>query len=104
MWIVQNNSFLSVVADRNNKNNLLVRGRIKGDIEAVFPGAEVITTPKADYLYRAFLPREQVKAAISKSIDAIDYPNFKGSVMDEFRHNSYMKIWRVMHQVQLYFK
>lgn len=100
MWIIQNNSFLSVVADRNNKDNLLVRARIDGDIEAVFPGAEVIRTDNADYLYRAFIPREEVKQAISRNIEAIDYPNFKGSVHNRFRHDVYMDIWSIMHAAQ----
>jgi hypothetical protein len=103
MWIVKNNSFLSIVADRNDKDRLLVRARIKGDIEAVFPDAEVETTPEADYLYRAFLPRARVARTIADSIESIDYPNFKGSVIDKLRHDIYYDIWRVMHRAQEYF-
>ena len=36
MWIVLNKSFLSIVKNRNNENELLVRARVKGDIEKVF--------------------------------------------------------------------
>ena len=32
MWIVLNKSFLSIVKNRNNENQLLVRARVKGDI------------------------------------------------------------------------
>ena len=35
MWIFLNNS-LSIVENRTNKEELLVRSRIKGDIENVF--------------------------------------------------------------------
>jgi chorismate mutase len=100
MWIVKNDSFLSIVEDRNDETRLLVRGRIKGDIEAVFPAAKVETTPSADYLYRAFLPRAEVKTAIAECIDSIDYPNFKGSVKSITRHEIYMKLWEVMHKAQ----
>ncbi len=36
MWVFLNNSFLSIVENRNNKEELLVRSRIKGDIEKVY--------------------------------------------------------------------
>ncbi|MBS3955420.1 MAG: hypothetical protein KGZ88_20935 [Methylomicrobium sp.] len=100
MWIVKNDSFLSIVEDRSNNGMLMVRGRLKGDIEAVFPGAKVERTPRADYLYRAFLPRAEVKKAIAESIDSIDYDNFKGSVQNQSRYDIYMKLWEVMHKAQ----
>ena len=34
MWVFLNNSFLSIVENRNNKDELLVRSRIKGDVES----------------------------------------------------------------------
>ena len=40
MWIVLNKSFLSIVKNRNNENELLVRARAKGDIEKVFEKAK----------------------------------------------------------------
>jgi hypothetical protein len=42
MWLVLENSFLSIVQDKDNSERLLVRARIKGDIENVFPNANVI--------------------------------------------------------------
>ena len=41
MWICHNRAFLSVVANREDKNTLLVRARIEGNIEAVFPDAKI---------------------------------------------------------------
>ena len=49
MWVFLNNAFLSIVEHRENQNILLVRARIKGDIERVFPGVMVHKTPEADY-------------------------------------------------------
>ena len=36
MWIQFNNAFLSILENRDNKLELLVRARIKGDIEKIF--------------------------------------------------------------------
>ena len=56
MWIQFNNAFLSIVENRDNKLELLVRARIKGDIEKIFPEADVFEDDSADYKYRAFIP------------------------------------------------
>jgi hypothetical protein len=100
MWIFTNKAFLSVVAHRNKPGVLLVRARMEGDIESTFPGAQVSVTPDADYLYRAELPAEQVTAVIAEQINAIDYDNFKGSVICHERHDAYMRVWATMYQTQ----
>ena len=41
MWIQFNNAFLSIVENREKKKELLVRARVKGDIEKVFLKADV---------------------------------------------------------------
>lgn len=48
MWICLKNSFLSVVADRENKERLLVRARRTGQIERVFPAAKVLANAGKD--------------------------------------------------------
>ena len=95
MWIVMNNSFLSIVKDRDKKDRLLVRARVEGDIERVFPKAKVKTNLGSDYKYRAFIPKCIVSKAIKKSIENIDYDNFKNSVPldDSFRHDVYLEVW-----------
>ena len=102
MWIVLNKTFISIVENRHNKNELLVRSRVKGDIEKIFPDAEVIENNDADYLFRAFLPRGQVSEAIKKEVDMIDYGNFKDSVpkSDIKRLNSYMNVWNNLRHLQ----
>ena len=49
MWIVLNKSFLSIVKNRNNDSELLVRARVKGDIEKVFEDADIFEDENADY-------------------------------------------------------
>jgi len=102
MWILMNNSFLSIVKDRNKKNGLLVRARVEGDIENVFPKARVKADIGTDYKYRAFIPKWVVSEAIKKSIENIDYDNFKNSVPldDTARHDAYLQIWDILFQLQ----
>lgn len=100
MWIFTSNAFLSVVADRDNPDRLLVRARVPGHIERVFPDAKVFTDSQADYLYRAFIQREVVVQAVAANISKIDYDNFKDSVNDPVLHNAYMNVWGVMEKIQ----
>lgn len=79
---------------------LLVRGRIEGDIEHVFPGANVTVSPDNDYRYRAVVTREAVAAARAAAVEHLDYANFKSSVAERDRHDAYLGVWSVMHQWQ----
>jgi hypothetical protein len=100
MWIVANESFLSIVECKDDPSMLLVRARVEGDIERAFPDARVKITPRADYLYRAFIPRGEVASTIEEMVQGIDYLNFKNSVKDRVRHDAYLDVWRVMERVQ----
>ncbi len=96
MWIFFNDAFLSVVAHRDRPDTLMVRARVRGDIERVFPGAKVTRSPAADYLFRAEVRRGVVAAALSIAAAGISYPNFKGSVRDRDRLETYHDVWDVM--------
>ena len=62
MWVVLNNAFFSIVQNENNEEELLVRARVKGDIEKIFPKANVFEDNYADYKYRAFHQYESLYA------------------------------------------
>lgn len=108
MWVMLNNAFLSIIDPAASysggkgpvSDKLLVRGRIKGDIEAIFPDAKVIETPDRDYRFRAEIPRQIVAQAMARTVEQIDYRNFKGSVPDKGRHDAYAGCWGVMHREQ----
>jgi hypothetical protein len=100
MWIFMSSSFLSVVACRGKPEVLLVRGRVKGDIERVFPKAKVLVTPRGDYRFRAEVPAATVAKAIAGQIKSIEYDNFKNSVTEDDRHEAYMRIWSSMNNLQ----
>ena len=50
MWIMTNNSYLSIVSKDCGPAELLVRARRAGDIEKVFPNAKVTLQTDSDYL------------------------------------------------------
>jgi len=102
MWIFLNDAALSIVADRDNEDRLLVRGRIEGDIDRVFPEAQVSHTPEFDYAYRAFIARDAVADVIARNIDSIQYDNFKNSIepQDHARHTAYLNVWFSMRDYQ----
>ena len=97
MWICLSDAFLSVV-DKGDptRATLLVRARRAGDIERVFPEAEVSTKGGSDYAYRARLPRARVASRIAEAVQGIDYGNFKATVRERRRHDVYMDIWTAL--------
>ena len=102
MWIVLNKSFLSIVKNRNNDSELLVRARVKGDIEKVFENADVFEDMNADYRYRSYITREVVSRVIYNELLKIDYDNFKSSVPknEPQRAHAYMNVWSALSKLQ----
>ena len=100
MWIFLNNAYLSIVRHRERPDHLLVRARNNGDIQAVFPQAEVDITPHADYLFRAVISEDEVINAISWEVSEIDYDNFKNSIVDQRYHDACMGVWVTMNDYQ----
>ena len=100
MWIQFNNSFLSIVENRDNKLELLVRARVKGDIEKIFPDADVFENDSADYKYRAFISKAKAAAKMMFKMTDIDYDNFKNSVIEIQRKNAYNNVWTELRKLQ----
>ena len=100
MWVFLNDSFLSIVAHRDDPDALLVRARRPGDIEQVFPEALVSETPAADYRFRTTLPRGAVADTLAAAVARIDYPNFKASVAEPDRHDAYLGCWGILRRWQ----
>ena len=103
MWIFGSDYFVSVVADRESKDRVLVRSRLEGDIQRFLGGesmAEVFEDGRADYFYRAFVHRDEFEAAMARHAKGIDYDNFKSTVSDEQRHRLYMNVWSIMEAAQ----
>jgi hypothetical protein len=102
MWLFTSKSFVSIVVDLNDKTKRLVRARMGGDIEELFPNAVVRKGEGTDYLYRASISVEDVAQKVQECIAGMDYGNFKDSVPPdhENRHDAYMEVWDVMHRHQ----
>lgn len=102
MWIFLSDAFLSIVADKADPSGdrLLVRARRNGDIERVFPEAQVFSVPGADYAFRAWLPRARVAEACVEQIQSLSYANFKDSIDDPAYHDAAMRAWFAMHRYQ----
>jgi hypothetical protein len=96
MWLFLQESFLSVVAHNKQPENLLVRSRIRGDIERAIPTAEVFEDLNADYRFRCIVAREVFAKALADAAMGIDYNNFKSSVRNPARHDAYMSVWGAM--------
>lgn len=101
MWVFLSDAFLSIVADRADPSRLLVRGRLEGDIERVFPRATVQETPQADYRFRAYIARGIVARVLVERILEIDYPNFKATLSDRRRILPYHDVWETMRWAQM---
>ena len=100
MWIQFNNAFLSIVENRENTTELLVRARVKGDIEKVFPEADVFEDNNADYKYRAFISKAIVAEKIMLKVTEINYDNFKNSVKEIETKKVYGNIWAELRNFQ----
>jgi hypothetical protein len=100
MWIVAKHGFYSIIEDPEDSRYLIVRARIQGDIEKLFPGEFVSMDTGSDYKYRTWLKRGIVTKAVAQAIAEIDYDNFKASISDRRRHGAYFRIWLEMAALQ----
>ena len=101
MWIYLKEGFFSIVEHPENKKYFLVRARAKGDIEKVFPDAQVQHTPDSDYAYRAPFIKGEAIAALAQKMSLINYKNFKDAIDDKDRREYwYNRVWDDMAMMQ----
>uniref|UniRef100_A0A832A7A7 Uncharacterized protein n=1 Tax=Desulfacinum infernum TaxID=35837 RepID=A0A832A7A7_9BACT len=86
MWIFTEDSFLSVVRHRDDPERLLVRARIREDLErfcrmAGLDNGEIHETPEADYRFRVEVPEETFINFMVQTIKFLDYDNFKNRAL-----------------------
>ena len=94
------NNWGNIVENREKTIELPVRGRVKGDIEKVFPEADVFEDNAADYKYRAFISKAIVAEKIMLKVTEINYDNFKNSVKEIERKKVYGNIWAELRKFQ----
>lgn len=100
MWIIAKHGFLSIVQHDDDPSKLLVRGRVKGDIEHYFPDATVTRHDKNDYLYRAIIDRDTVYRTIAEAVSNIDYRAVKPAIADKRRSMTYLAVWHELEEMQ----
>ena len=106
MWLLTTQGFYSVVAHRDDPDLLLVRARVREDIEALgaqIPSIEPFEDPAADYRWRAEVTRAEWEQAMVELARAIDYDNFKDAVSRRQgmeREAVYHRVWRELLRLQ----
>mgnify|MGYP000377048679 FL=1 len=102
MWIFTTTGFVSAVY---KDGALQVRSRDRRSLQplAKQTGAEIVTTPLADYPYRIAITNEQFSKWVSAQVMAVDYKNFKSEVADTLGYGfakPLNQVWSAMHDVE----
>ena len=103
MWLFTNFGFFSVVQKKGN-TDLVVRSRVKADLEALrdryIPTlGPIIKGGGTDYQYRAKVSHAAFSQAVAHIVFDIKYDNFKDSVAAEQgdeRSQAYEAVWTSM--------
>lgn len=112
MWICLNDAFFSAVNKDCKPSEVMIRARREGDLEKVFNDEVLLSThgfkpvvvtryTKSDYLFRAAVPRDHLKAALAAEVDRIVYSNFKASTRDHDLHTCYNRMWNAHADMQV---
>lgn len=110
MWICLNDAFFSVVKKDCRPDEVMIRARREGDLEKVFNNTVLLSQgfkavaatryTKSDYLFRAPVKRDHLKAALAAEVDRIVYSNFKASTRDHDLHHCYNRMWHAHADMQ----
>jgi hypothetical protein len=110
MWLVTPVGFFSIVqkAADQNAGTLTVRARVHGDLDALreyfLPGlGDIHKSSRNDYRFRTVAPRDEVAAALSSMIHALDYSNFKSEVarvQGAGHRRLYHEVWDALYKLQ----
>ena len=100
MWIMLNDAWLSIVADRDDPEYLLVRSRKRGAVADIFGQGE-FEDVEADYQFRQFIHRDHVAGVMAREVQRVTYDNFKNSVKDPQLKSAYNQVWTVGWKMQL---
>lgn len=95
MWICFNDGFVSVVKDKLNINELVIRARRKDILETLLPGKEITTLTVSDYKYRTYCSKEEFSKLLVDRVSDIEYTNFKDSTTDPDLHDLYGDMWQL---------
>lgn len=114
MWILTDTGFLSIVEHRYDPTKLLVRARVKGDLQAFGAKYETLFAdqltidedPNADYRWRTVATREHVADLLRTKVMELDYDShvkdvaIQRSTPNEARATAYYATWNAMYKMQ----
>jgi hypothetical protein len=115
LWIFTTRGFFSIVEHKKDPNRLLIRARIRKDIDNIktlfeelgLEVSDVEENVSFDYRYRVFTSRSDWASVMTQLITDIGYTNFKNAVHEADspeikgkRHEAHMDIWAIMHELQ----
>ncbi len=100
MWVFLKNSFLSVTRNPEDERLLQVRGRLPGDIERVFPEADVVERPGREYRFGTSLKPSRVVEAVGLALEHIDYDRLGEAIEPGLRRELYEQVQHIMHEAQ----
>jgi hypothetical protein len=111
MWVFSSIGFFSAVSGRTvdfkvDPLKIVVRARVKDHLIAlikkysVLNGTEITQSTSTDYRFRIVVDKMTWVEVMMSLTEDIDYTNFKSSVPNGDYHNSCMRVWGVMHELQ----
>jgi hypothetical protein len=99
VWVMTTDGFFSAVAHRTRPDDVMIRARVRDDLERAFPEAEILADEKADYPYRVIVGRGVWGAYLAHAAVTISYDNFKSAITEQKRHNVYLSVWAVLRRL-----
>lgn len=106
MWIFSKVGFVSAVEHWDYPDYLMVRARVREDLENILKIAEelvagdvrdIIEMANADYRFRVVIHKQAFSEVVKHLAENIDYGNFKNAVHDGSpRDTAYMEVWSAM--------
>lgn len=115
MWVFTTKGFFSIVEHKKDPNRLLIRARIRKDIDNIkmlfealgLRVSDVLESASSDYRYRIFANRIDWASVMTHLITDMGYTNFKNAAYEtdsseirDKRHEAYLDIWAIMHELQ----
>lgn len=105
MWLMTTDGFFSAVQDRDEPGSVLVRARVRGDLEQLAETLDttVLETPDADYPFRVRVSKADWGGYVASCAEGIDYDNFKNAVGARQGHDRadvYLDIWSALRRLQ----
>lgn len=109
MWLFTLDGFYSAVQDKQNKDVIWIRTRVKEDLTRLIETYAVVASPieenrGTDYKYRVAVWREEWCRVMFECAEDIDYENFKDEVKETLgasRAHILSDVWWVLLQLQL---